>query len=728
MNIMLELIILTISAVANLVLALLVFANNPRGIVNRYFILFVASFIGWTIINYVSVHPIFLPQLFLVRLALAAATFLSMYLLLLVNVLPNGVSTYRKLNRYVIIIGILIAVVTLTPFVFSRLQYSQTGVSPVVGVAIPFFGLYAVGGLILAIVLLFFKYKRFSGLLKQQTRLVLMSISVSFSLIIVSNFIMVAFFGNTSLIAFAPLYSLIFTTSFTYIILKHHLFDIRLLIARFLAYLLLLLVVAGLYGFITVVVSYLLTGIQPNMTQTLVSTAIVSILILFVEPLRLFFNSVTRAIFYQDAYEIKDILDKLASVLVRSINTDLLVNNSIAILKEALKFEQMTILLLDETQKDGQRLVNTGKDMSEQVADFSMKVLEKSPSLVMVDASEGQSSRILTKMKHANIAVIARLETQGGSVGYCFFGYKTSGSVYTQRDVDLIRIACDELAVAIQNALRFEQIQDFNKTLQQRIEGATKELRASNAQLQRLDEAKDEFVSMASHQLRTPLTSVKGYISMVLEGDAGKITTMQQQLLGEAFTSSERMVHLISDFLNVSRLQTGKFVIEARPADLAKVVTQEVEGLQTTANARNLKLQFRRPSVFPILYIDENKIRQVIMNFIDNAIYYSPQGTTIHVELAIIEGSAVLRVRDTGIGVPKAEQAHLFTKFYRASNARKQRPDGTGIGLFLAKKVIVAHGGTMLFESTEGQGSTFGFRLPVKLLSSPARENVHKLK
>jgi signal transduction histidine kinase len=210
---------------------------------------------------------------------------------------------------------------------------------------------------------------------------------------------------------------------------------------------------------------------------------------------------------------------------------------------------------------------------------------------------------------------------------------------------------------------------------------------------------------------------------MVLEGDAGKITSMQRQLLSEAFISSERMVHLISDFLNVSRLQTGTFILEKKSVDLAKIVTQEVESLQTTAHAHNLKLHYRAPSYFPVLNIDEGKIRQVLMNFIDNAIYYSEENTTISITLGVDAGYAVLEVRDTGIGVPKEEQAHLFSKFFRATNARKQRPDGTGVGLFLAKKVITAHGGSMVFSSIENEGSTFGFRLPIKKLSASSDTN-----
>jgi signal transduction histidine kinase len=375
-------------------------------------------------------------------------------------------------------------------------------------------------------------------------------------------------------------------------------------------------------------------------------------------------------------------------------------------------------VLIDETTEEGGIHLNIGHSPAALAEVTPRQLHHHVGDVISLDTAETPPDRFHREVQKMGVSVITRLKTKSEVVGYCIFGYKTTGSAYAQRDIELIRIAGDELAVAIQNTLRFEQIQGFNATLQERIEEATKELRMSNEQLQRLDEAKDEFVSMASHQLRTPLTSVKGYISMVLEGDVGKITNMQRQLLGEAFTSSERMVHLINDFLNVSRLQTGKFMLEIKPIDLSKVVSQEVDSLQTTANARGLKLQYRAPSAFPVLYIDEGKIRQVIMNFIDNAIYYSSEETAIRIELTTEEGDAVFKVKDTGIGVPKKEQSHLFTKFFRATNARKQRPDGTGVGLFLAKKVIVAHGGSIVFESTEGEGSTFGFRLPVKKLSA----------
>lgn len=239
-------------------------------------------------------------------------------------------------------------------------------------------------------------------------------------------------------------------------------------------------------------------------------------------------------------------------------------------------------------------------------------------------------------------------------------------------------------------------------------------LKAANTKLTALDQAKDEFISMASHQLRTPLTSVKGYISMVLDGDAGRLKPEQKTMLSQAFTSANRMAYLVSDLLNISRLKTGKFIIEPTPVQLDKVVKEEIGQLSTYAKSKKITLTLHiLPKLFPILSLDETKTRQIIMNFIDNALHYTPENGTVVVALEATETTIRLTVTDNGMGVPKKDQANLFNKFYRADNAKQVRPDGTGIGLFMAKKVVIAQGGALIFKSKEGIGSTFGFSFPL---------------
>ncbi|HET8992075.1 MAG TPA: HAMP domain-containing sensor histidine kinase [Candidatus Saccharimonadales bacterium] len=239
-----------------------------------------------------------------------------------------------------------------------------------------------------------------------------------------------------------------------------------------------------------------------------------------------------------------------------------------------------------------------------------------------------------------------------------------------------------------------------------------KRLKEYSNKLSALDIAKDDFISMASHQLRTPLTSIKGYISMILELDAGDINEEQKAMLTQAFASCQRMVYIISDLLNVSRLNTGKFVVELLPVNLDTVIRDEIGQLKEIAKSKQVTINYSSSPDIPNLNLDETKIRQVIMNFIDNALYYTPPGGQIEVILENKPASVELRVKDNGIGVPRSEQHHLFTKFYRASNARKARPDGTGLGLFMAKKMVIAMKGAIIFDSKEGRGSTFGFIFP----------------
>lgn len=238
-----------------------------------------------------------------------------------------------------------------------------------------------------------------------------------------------------------------------------------------------------------------------------------------------------------------------------------------------------------------------------------------------------------------------------------------------------------------------------------------------NEQLEQLSKTKDEFMSLASHQLRTPLTSIRGYSSMLLDEDMGKLNNVQKHAMKEIESSSERMVFLVRDFLNVSRIQAGNFVLDRIKTNLVEVLNEDIEQLQTIANDHKVKLIKKLPAnltEIPELNIDRERIGEIMANLIDNAIFYSHGGKSVEISLARVNDVVEFRVVDHGIGVPVKDQENLFTKFFRASNAQTVRPDGTGIGLFLVQKVIKEHGGKIIFHSVQGKGSTFGFSLPIK--------------
>jgi signal transduction histidine kinase len=420
-----------------------------------------------------------------------------------------------------------------------------------------------------------------------------------------------------------------------------------------------------------------------------------------------------NGLFRKGGYNTSDFFARLNRTLVATTDLRALLERAAYVIGDTLKSKQAFFFI---NTNDG-HYVTAGTAHHKQlpksdVIQIGLSHIDDDYSVIIASSLESDDPIRRLMLSH-RIELILPLIKNNKTVGYLCLG-DHSVSDYTRHDIKILNDVAVELIIAIENALSVQEIRELNINLQQKVDSATKELRTSNMMLRQLDKAKDEFVSMASHQLRTPLTSVKGYISMVLEGDAGKISESQRQLLNEAFNSSERMVRLIGDFLNVSRLQTGKFIIDKRPIDLSKLVEQEIDSLQSYALARQMELIYHRPKDFPMINIDEGKIRQVVMNFADNALYYSKSYSSATINLSVEGDHAVFTVKDYGIGVPHDEQAKLFTKFYRASNAKKARPDGTGVGLYLAKKIIIAHGGRMIFESTQGKGSTFGFSIPIK--------------
>lgn len=523
--------------------------------------------------------------------------------------------------------------------------------------------------------------------------------------------------GRTDLIWLGPLFTLFFAGAVTVAIIRHRLFDIRPVVVRSLGYGLTIIAIASIYGFLVFGLAQLIFGLHFPVELQIAFSASTGIAALLFQSFKRFFDKMTNRFFYRDAYDPQAFFDQLNKAIVSTIDLDSLLTNVSHIIASNLK-AGFCVIELKTGELSRKHTISTVKqEITKTDLDQIHQFMPGMHYRVIVTDNLGDAYQALKEiLLRNNIALLARLtanyhENEEG-LGYVALGTKKSGNPYTINDIEILNSATNELHVAVQNALRFEEIENFNITLQQKVTDATRRLSETNRKLKLLDETKDDFISMASHQLRTPLTSVKGYLSLVLEGDAGKITGTQHKLLGQAFISSQRMVYLIADLLNVSRLKTGKFIIEATNVNLADIVNDEIDQLVETAASRNLALIYHKPMHFPTLQLDETKIRQVIMNFIDNAIYYTPAGGHIEVELRELPKSVEVRVKDDGIGVPKDERHHLFSKFFRAKNAQKARPDGTGLGLFMAKKVIIAQGGAIIFESREGSGSTFGFTFP----------------
>jgi len=244
-------------------------------------------------------------------------------------------------------------------------------------------------------------------------------------------------------------------------------------------------------------------------------------------------------------------------------------------------------------------------------------------------------------------------------------------------------------------------------------------------QEKRIDKAKTEFVSLASHQLRTPLTTVNWYSEMLLAGDVGTLNKKQMEYLQEIYQGSKRMVALVNALLNVSRLELGTFAVNPEPTDIAALMRSVVDGLRPQIGQKNLKFTELSADHLPILQADPQLLRMVVQNILVNAIKYTPDKGSITLELALSDAQGrasqaaagrshvLIKVSDTGYGIPRSNQDKIFTKLFRADNVRAKDTEGTGLGLYIAKSIVDQSGGRIWFESQEDKGTIFYVTLPL---------------
>lgn len=249
-----------------------------------------------------------------------------------------------------------------------------------------------------------------------------------------------------------------------------------------------------------------------------------------------------------------------------------------------------------------------------------------------------------------------------------------------------------------------------------RIEELASQLESSNEKLKGLDKLKTEFLSLASHQLRSPLTAIKGYTSMLIEDSFGAVSEKQKEPLNRIFESTNHLVKVVEDLLNISKIEQGGLTYEMSKFDMKKVVTDFLADFSISAANKHLTVTYDDDNKSDyIVYGDQEKLRQVILNLIDNSIKYTNEGG-VHLNLShdTASKSVILKIKDTGIGMDKETKSKLFGKFSRGAGGAKLNTGGSGLGLYLAKQIVEAHKGSISVDSEgEGKGSTFTLSLKI---------------
>lgn len=285
--------------------------------------------------------------------------------------------------------------------------------------------------------------------------------------------------------------------------------------------------------------------------------------------------------------------------------------------------------------------------------------------------------------------------------GVLIFGLGKDETAVSEGERELISGFTDVVGLAVQNARLYTSREE-----------TARQLRLANIKLQELDKLKDEFVTLASHELRTPMTAIRGSLATILDGYTGEFSKEAREFLTAAYNENDRLIRLVNNLLNISRIEAGRFSFNITKVDLGKLIEEVTHNLEMAAREKNLFLTYEKVGVMPLVYADEDKIREVLINLIGNAIKFTHTGG-ITVSQFKKEAMVAVSVKDTGSGIPKEDQDLLFKKFSQIGGSYAKQSGGTGLGLYICKQIIEGLNGQIWLESALGQGSIFYFSLPV---------------
>lgn len=572
------------------------------------------------------------------------------------------------------------------------------------------------------------KYRKMQGTIKFQLLYVNLGTYLSLSIAGVTNIILPSHFKYFTLLWAGPTATLILISFAAYAIFRYRLMDIHLAFRRsFLKIILAAFTYGAFYG-----VSWLFietfgsVWAKPSLISGIFIAILFAVMWTQVEKLTLKFSN---KYVYASIYTIQDTISNLTRQLTTIVNLNKIAASISNAMIQVMDIEKVAILVKEINKNNfkiqqiigfnEKKILNINqKSVSNWLNEHKSALVQGEIALQAEDnpkAKEyGHLCRIAGAMKKLNIELCLPLIVRDNLIGFILLGEKKSANAYTAEDIKLLETLSNQASVAIENALLYDNMEEI-------IAGQTADLRNKNQRLEKLLKMRSEFLDIASHQLRTPVSVIKGNLSMFLEGDFDKNPSAQKTALQSMFEKTEKLNSIINDILIASEVDTDNLNLSplAQTEDVGQIAAKSIKFLQDRITAKKINFTFAPPREKLPVKSYERYLSIVIDNLIDNAITYTPNGGSVNIVLTKekeTNGQEIIKfaVTDSGIGVPQADQKKLFDKFRRAGNANNMKTDGTGIGLFIVKKLVKAHqGGQIGFVSQENKGSTFWFSLPM---------------
>lgn len=530
--------------------------------------------------------------------------------------------------------------------------------------------------------------------------------------------------GNFSLNWVGQVLGVLWIASITYALIAPRLMDSRLFASRVIIYTLLLVLLAGFYAVGTCIALFAFGLEFSRIVQFVVSLLLALVITVVFQPLKRLLENAADRLFYKNHYNPREMLSSLGKIATSTLSLSILADLLLEEVQQQIKPTFSSLVVFKNDKIYLSRVRRSEEEYSLEFEYSKLMVLvdnmtEKLHEKVLVYHALSSEARERKVMREYGIELFLPLTVKNSIVGVLMLGSKYSGDIYTDNDIEMFRILGSEIAVAVNNSLSYEEIVHFNETLEQKVDHATGNLRSANKRLKELDRVKDEFMSIASHEMRTPLTVIRSYLWMLLQDKAGRMNKKQRMYMERAFTSADRLIDLVNDMLNVARIEARRMTLIKVKHDIVQSVRNVVTGMTLRAEELSIDLKFvQHKKSIPETEVDSEKIEQVIINLIGNSLKFTPAGgkITVTVDFNHENKEIVVCVADTGIGLSHEDIPKLFHKFANPGGEYKTHTNmqSTGLGLYLSKSIIKMHGGRMWAESDgEGKGSEFYFTIPV---------------
>ncbi len=563
--------------------------------------------------------------------------------------------------------------------------------------------------LLLGFIVLVIKIKKSTGFTRLQLSYLLLGFLLFIGIGGTMNVIM-PYFGNYSLQQFGPLTTILFVGVTTYAIVKHRLLNIRLLVARSVVYSILVLLIGFAYSFVTLFIGRTFFNITLAINQEIIYLLLVLFIAITFQPLKEFVKQVTDKFLYKGEYKPNILLSSLNNTMIQTIELEELIEKTLVEIVKGVHLSKGAVVIFKGDKVYRKKTVGPNTESFNDEA--NLIALSKYRRILV--HQEEDDSVIHELLEKINVSVVIPLITGDKLHGVLLLGEKLSGQIFTEEDIQFLGIFGPVFAVAVENSKAYEEIKDFNRTLQEQVDKATSELRLANDHLKELDKLKDEFVAIASHELRTPMNVIRGNLWLILN-EHKNLSPEDEAKIKVSLDSAQHLISLVSDILDVSAIEGKRIKLNPSNIELKTLIEAHIEEMQTLAQQKNIKLECRIEGEKVNAYADPDKVKQVLTNLIGNAFKFTPGGGSITIS-AVIEGkNAKVSVADTGPGIKKDDLSKLFTKFGKleTSFSKSANATGVGLGLYISKNLIEMSHGEITIESEVGKGTTFSFTLPV---------------